>query len=205
MKRIVAALLLLAPPWSTPALAECACLWGGSFSRVQEQTDVVVSASVTGMRGNSIDLEIEQVLRGEIYRSQLRVWLGQDSDELCRAEVGTFGLKTQWIMALDRINELAPGGFNPSTPNYSFGRVGDYSISRCGGYWLSQTENLVSGNLTSGSRWDMNPEMSPVLVELVAGFVAGDIDEKTLVEAGRVDPELQQLILETRLHLRKQR
>lgn len=187
------------------AQAQCECIWGGPFSRVQGGTDLVISATVTTMRGNSIDLEVHSVLRGEIYTEQVRVWLGQDSDELCRAELGTFALNSSWIMALDRIDEMAPGGFNPSTPNFSFGRVGDYSISRCGGYWLQQTENLVTGNLTGGARWDMSPEMSPVLLELVAGFVAGDIDEDTLKEAGRVDPELQQLILETRLFLRQQR
>jgi hypothetical protein len=157
------------------------------------------------MRGNSIDLAIQQVMRGELYTDEIRVWLGLDSDELCRAEVGTFALHSRWVMALNRIDEVAPGGFNPSTPNYSVGRVGDYSISRCGGYWLSQTENLVSGNLTGGARWEMDPEMSPVLIDLVAGFVAGDVDEGTLKEAGRVDPELQKLILETRLFLKQQR
>jgi len=199
------ALLFVALFASLGARADCECIWGGPFTRVQADTDLVVSATVTTMRGNSIDLEVQQVLRGEIYTEQVRVWLGQDSDELCRADLGTFPLNSSWIMALDRIDEMAPGGFNPNTPNFSFGRVGDYSISRCGGYWLQRTENLVSGNLTGGARWDMNPKMSPVLLDLVAGFVAGDIDEDTLKEAGKVDPELQQLILETRLFLRRQR
>jgi hypothetical protein len=47
--------------------------------------------------------------------------------------------------------------------------------------------------------------MSPVLLELVAGYVAGTVEESTLKEAGKVNPELQKLILETRLHLRNQR
>jgi hypothetical protein len=42
------------------------------------------------------------------------------------------------------------------------------------------------------------------LLGLVAGYVTGRLTESTLKEAGRVNPELQQLILETRLHLRNQ-
>ena len=103
-----------------------------------------------------------------------------------------------------RIDEIAPGGFNPNTPNVSFGRVGDYSLSRCGGYWLSQAENLVSGNLTGGPRWEMEPKMSPVLLDLVASYVAGDLDKDALVEAGRVDPALQELMINTRLFIRSQ-
>ena len=116
MNLLRVALLLLASTWALPVLAECDCIWGGPFSRVQAGTDLVVSATVTTMQGNSIDLDIQQVLRGEIYSEQLRLWL--DTDELCRAEVGTFPLNSQWVMALDRIDELAPGGFNPSHGTY---------------------------------------------------------------------------------------
>ncbi len=192
-------LLLLLP---TTASADCECLWQGSFTKVQADTDLVVSARVTALSGNSIDLTIAQILRGTLYNEDIRVWL--DTGDLCRAEPGTFPVGSQWVMALDTIDAVAAGGFNPNTPNISYGRVGDYSLSRCGGYWLSQNENLVSGNLSGGPRWVMEPKMSPVLLDLVAGYVAGAVDEATLKEAGRVNPELQKLILETRLHLRSQ-
>ncbi len=201
MRHWLAALLLSCT--ASLAAAECGCLWGGSFADVQGDTDFVVSATVVAASGNSIDLKLERILRGEEYREQVRVWL--DTGELCRAEVGSFELESTWVMALNRIEEVPPGGFNPRTPNISFGRVGDYSLSRCGGYWLRQAENLVSGNLVDGTRWEMNPKMSPVLIDLVAGFVAGDLDAATLKQASEVDPELQQLILETRLFLRQSR
>ncbi len=193
--------LLLVNP--TGVQAECECLWAGPFSKVQVDTDLVVSATVSTMKGNSIDLDIDRVLRGKVYTESIRVWL--DTGDTCRAEPGTFEMNSQWVMALQRIDELIPGGFDPRTPNFSYGRVGDYSLSRCGGYWLSQSENLVSGNLVGGARWDMAPKMSPILIDLVEGFVNGTIDEATLKEAGKNNPALQQLILDTRIHLRQQR
>jgi hypothetical protein len=197
--RLATALVLLLPGSSQ---AECECLWQGSFADVQATTDLVISGRVAAARGNSIDMDVQRILKGTVYTESIRVWL--DTGDLCRAEVGTFDLDSQWVMALHRINEQVPGGFNPGTPNISYGRVGDYSLSRCGGYWLSQAENLVSGNLTAGPRWEMNPKMSPVLLDLVAGYVSGELDRETLVEAGQVDPELQELIINTRLFLRSQ-
>ena len=184
------------------ALAECECLWQGSFTDVQTETDLVVSGRVVAIKGNSMDIEIERTLRGTEYNNPIRIWL--DTGDLCRAEVGGFPQDSRWVMALDKITEIAPGGFNPRTPSVSYGRVGDYSLSRCGGYWLSQTENLVSGNLTSGPRWVMDPKMSPVLLDLVAAHVAGELDKDTLVEAGRVDPALQELMINPRLFIRSQ-
>jgi hypothetical protein len=182
--------------------AECECLWQGSFTDVQADTDLVVSGRVVAGKGNSIDVEIQRTLRGTEYNERIRIWL--DTGDLCRAEVGHFPLDSQWVMALDRIEERVPGGFNPNTPNISYGRVGDYSLSRCGGYWLSQSENLVSGNLTGGPRWEMEPKMSPVLLDLVDAYVAGDLDKEALIEAGRVDPALQELMINTRLFIRGQ-
>jgi len=194
--------LILLLQGAAPVAADCDCLWRGPFTRVQSETDLVVSATITAARGNSVDLKIDRILRGEPHSDEIRVWL--DDGNLCRAEAGSFALQSQWVMALDRIEQLPPGGFNPNTPNISFGRVGDYSLSRCGGYWLRQSENLVTGNLSGGPRWEMSPKMSPVLLDLVAAYVDGDIDEETLREAGRVDPALQELIIETRVFLRQQ-
>jgi hypothetical protein len=183
--------------------AECDCIWGGPFTRVQGGTDLVVSATVTASKGNSIDLHLNNILRGQEHMEIIRVWL--DSGQLCRPSAELFPPDSQWVMALQRIDEAVPGGFNPNTPNISYGRIGDYSLSKCGGYWLSQSENLVRGNLAQGPRWEMNPKMSPVLLDLVAGFVRGELDEKSLKEAGNFDPELQLLILDTRSFLRQQR
>ncbi len=181
--------------------AECDCLWQGAFADVQQTTDLVVAGEVVASSGNSIDVLVSRTLRGELFRSTVRVWL--DTGDLCRAPVDTFPLDTTWVMALERITEIPPGGFNPGTPNISYGRVGDYSLSRCGGYWLRQAENMVSGNLTGGPRWEMEPKMSPILMDLVAAYVSGELDRETLEQAGRVDPALQELIINTRLFLRQ--
>ena len=185
------------------AQAECECIWRGSFTSVQEHTDLVVTARVVASQGNSIDLELSETWRGTNYQPTIRVWL--NSSGLCRPEVEHFPLDSSWVMALERIDEQVPGGFNPSTPNISYGRVGDYTLSSCGGYWLSLHGEVVTGNLAGGTRWEHNPKMSPVLSVLVAAFVAGEIDADALKEASQLDPELQRLQLDTRSFLRQQR
>ena len=203
MRRLFAACLVCSLLFAGVARSECECLWQGPFTDVQAETDLVVSGRVVASKGNSIDLLVLRKLRGAEYRERIRIWL--ETGDLCRAPVDSFPLDSLWVMALHRIDAAKPGGFNPHTPNISYGRVGDYSLSRCGGYWLSQSENLVSGNLTGGPRWEMEPKMSPVLLDLVAAYVAGELDKGALVEAGRVDPRLQELMINTRLFIRSQR
>ena len=188
---------------SAVARADCECLWQGPFTSVQQDTDLVVAGRVVASKGNSIDVTISQTWRGAQYLQRIRIWL--NSSTLCRPDADQFPVNSDWVLALDRIDELAPGGFNPSTPNISYGRVGDYSLSSCGGYWLSLHDGVVTGNLASGTRWEHNPKMSPVLTELVASFVAGEIDAQALREASKLDPELQRLQLETRSFVRQQR
>lgn len=200
--RLACAALALTLLCSGSAQAECTCLWGGPFIAVQGGTDLVVAAQVVASRGNSVDLQVEQILRGDEYRETIRLWLHTES--LCRPVAESFEVGSRWVMALDEIKEIAPGGFNPNTPNISFGRLEDYSLSKCGGYWLSLSENLVTGNLVSGARWDMDPKMSPVLLELVTDFVRGELSSDALREASKVDPELQKLRIETRSFLRGQ-
>ena len=197
----MSALLLAFFALPMPVFAECGCLWKGAFVDVQAHMPLIVSGRVVAERGNYIDIQTQRVLRGESYVNPIRIWL--DRGDLCRAEVGSFPVGTDWVMALERIESVPEGGFDPNTPNLSYGRVGDYSLSRCGGYWLKQGENLVSGNLVGGPRWDRDPKMSPILLDLVEAYVRGHIDVATLEEASKVDPELQELILNTRLFLRQ--
>ena len=135
--------LLLIASWllsgTTAAGAECECLWEGSFSEVQAQTQLVVSGTVIAGKGNSIDIEINQLLRGKEPHKQVRIWL--KTGNYCRPETELFPLASQWVMALHKIEEIVVGGFNPGTPNISYGRVGDYSLSSCGGFWLQQSEH----------------------------------------------------------------
>ncbi len=182
------------------AAAECECLWQGSFAEVQGNTQLVISATVVHARGNSIDLWPDRILRGKVNGDTVRVWL--KTGDYCRPEPALFPPGSQWVLALDRIDTDVPGGFNPHTPNISYGRIGDYSLSSCGGYWLSQSENLVTGNLVNAPRWERDPKMTPVLLDLVAEFVAGNIDAAALAEASREDPALRDMMLDTRAFLR---
>ncbi len=198
--RALTCLLLLC--LSNTGSAMCNCIWKGSFTQVQTDADLVISGTVLSSKGNSVDIKIEQILRGKEFQEEIRVWM--NPGELCRPEVDEFSDSSQWVMALHQINEHNSGDFNPNTPNISTGRIGDYSLSICGGYWLSRKDNLVTGNLAAGTRWDRDPKMSPVILGLVAAFVRGDIDEKNLREAAIADPALQELQLETRLFLRRE-
>ena len=182
------------------ARAECECLWEGSFSEVQAQTQLVVSGTIIDGRGNSVDLSVDQLMRGKESLETIRIWL--KTGDYCRPEPALFPTGSQWVMALHRIEEIIPGGFNPSTPSISYGRVGDYSLSSCGGYWLNQSENLVTGNLINAPRWVREPKMTPVLLELVTDYVNGRIGAQVLLEASREDPALRELMLDTRAFLR---
>lgn len=197
MLRLLLLLLLLSPPGT---LAECECLWQGSFSEVQADTDLVVSGTVIQARGNSIDLSIDRLLRGQEHLPDIRVWL--KTGDYCRPEPALFPIASQWVMALHRIEQEVPGGFNPHTPNISYGRREDYYLSSCGGYWLEQSENWVTGNLINAPRWDRAPKMTPVLLDLLAEYINGDIEADALLEASREDPALRELMLDTRAFMR---
>ncbi len=197
MSRPVSALLLLLASF---ARAECDCLWEGSFTDVQANADLVISGTVIAGKGNSVDVAIDRPLRGEAHRDEIRVWL--KTADYCRPEPELFPVSSQWVMALHRIDEDVPDGFNPNTPNVSYGRVGDYVLSSCGGYWLSQSGDWVTGNLVEAPRWEREPKMTPVLLDLVADYVNDRVDAQTLLQASREDPALRELMLDTRAFLR---
>jgi hypothetical protein len=182
------------------ASAECDCLWQGSFSEVQADTSLVISGTVTTGKGNSIDLSVDRLLRGEETLDEIRIWL--KTGDYCRPEPALFPVGSQWVMALHEIEQDVPGGFNPNTPNVSYGRVGDYSLSSCGGYWLSQSGDWVSGNLVKAPRWVREPKMTPVLIDLLADYIDGKVDADTLLQASREDPAVRDLMLDTREFLR---
>lgn len=185
---------------SVVARGDCDCLWQGSFTDVQARADLVVSGTVTRGKGNSIDLGVERTLRGSTGEPEIRVWL--KTGDYCRPEAELFPPGSEWVMALFRIKEDVPGGFNPNTPNVSYGRPGDYSLSSCGGFWLSRSGDWVSGNLVQAPRWVREPKMTPVLLDLVAAFVDGQVSAQALAEASREDPATRQLMLDTKAFLR---
>lgn len=187
---------------SPAARAECECLWEGSFAEVQADTDLVVSGTVIDAAGNSIDLYIDRELRGGRDYDEIRIWL--KAKDYCRPEPEAFPIGSQWVMALNEITEQVPGGFSPHTPDVSYGRIGDYQLSKCGGYWLSREGDWVSGNLVDAPRWAREPEMTPVLLDLLADYVRGEASREALLQASREDPEVKELILDTKAFLRKQ-
>jgi hypothetical protein len=185
------------------ARAECDCLWQGSFVEVEADTDLVLSGTVVTAKGNSIDVSIDRLLRGDTDQPQVRVWL--KTGDYCRPEPEAFPVDSEWVMALYRIREDVPGGFNPSTPNVSYGRVGDYYLSSCGGYWLHRSGEWVTGNLVDAPRWVREPKMTPVLLDLVADYVAGRVPVTALAAASREDPAARELMLDTKAFLRGDR
>jgi hypothetical protein len=194
-----AALLLAAALFPLPGHAECGCLWEGSFADVQAGADLVVAGTVELRKGNSIDVAIGRTLRGEGWREQVRVWL--KTADYCRPPAEDFPEGSRWVLALSRIEAVPEDGFNPATPNQSYGRKGDYILSSCGGYWLRWTGDAVTGNLVDAPRWAREPEMTPVLLDVLEAFVAGRIDKARLKEASREDPALRELMLNTRQFL----
>lgn len=197
MPRLLPWLLLLA---CCNSQAECECLWQGSFSEVQSGTSLVVSGTVITSKGNAVDLSIDRLLRGSEHLEEIRVWM--KTGDYCRPEPERFAIGSQWVMALQEITSDVPGGFNPNTPNYSYGRIGDYYLSSCGGYWLSQSNDLLTGNLVNAPRWEREPKMTPVRLELVEAYVNGEVTANALLEASREDPALRELMLDTRAFLR---
>ena len=141
--RLLLSVLLLSPAaLAEEAAKECECLWEGPFTEVQAVTDLVISGEVEQVRGNAVDLQVDSVLRGSNYLDSIRVWM--KTAHYCRPEAERFKPGTRWVMALDRIDKNVPGGFNPNTPNVSYGRIGDYQLSACGGYFLSRTEDVIT-------------------------------------------------------------
>lgn len=181
---------------------DCECLWQGSFSEVQADTNLVVSGTVINGKGNSIDLSVDRLLRGKQHLETIRIWL--KTGDYCRPEPKLFAIGSQWVMALHLIEKSVPGGFNPNTPNISYGRLGDYSLSNCGGYWLNLNDDRVTGNLINAPRWERDPKMTPVLLDLLADYVDGRIDSRALLEASQDNPAVRELMLDTREFLRGQ-
>lgn len=187
----------------TTSVDRCQCLWQGSFAEVAPRSDLVIQGQVIRLRGNAADMAIEQTLLGPDYHEQVRVWL--QAKDYCRPAPAQFPEGSRWILALQRITHVPPDGFDPSTPNISFGRVDDFALSSCGGFYLAMRGDTVTGNLIPGApRWNHTPKMSPVLSGWITQYLAGNATVADLVRASQVDPALQQLKLDTRSFLRDQ-
>lgn len=196
----IAALTLLLSALAPTAQAECECLWEGSFADVEASTDLVLAATVQRIKGNSMDLLIEETLRGKVYLDTVRVWL--KTADYCRPEVDEFPVNSRWVFALNKIREVPDDGFDPLTPNISYGRPDDYYLSECGGYWLTYEGEAVTGNLVDAPRWARDPDMTPVLMSVIRSYVNGDTSKEALKAATEEDPALDNLMLDTKAFLR---
>ena len=184
-----------------PASLACECIWEGSFSEVAPESDLVVLGSITRKKGNAIDIEVDVTLAGPDWETSPRVWL--QTGAYCRPEADRFSEGQRLVLALKKLTKLPDDGFNPSTPNVGYGRVGDYELSSCGGYWLTVEGLRASGNLVPGMpRYSHEPKMSPVLVGHVIAFLKGAASLESLVKASEEDPELEALRRNSRGFLR---
>lgn len=167
---------------SFPAMlsAQCECDWQGPFSWLVDDADYVVLGEVVSSKGNSFDLRVMRSLKGGAKTDTIRIW-GERGD-LCRPAVSLFPPGGQWLFALQEVTLIPPGGFNPATPSISYGRPGDYALSKCGAYWLAHENGLLSGNITSVFQWDYSPPMNPVPVDLIQAFIDGEADYGDIIE-----------------------
>lgn len=181
----------------------CECLWQGSFSQSHKQADLIVSGQISTTKGNAIDLAVSRILQGKEFLETIRIWV--DNGQLCRPRAKEFPPGSQWVMALHRITDNVPGGFNPNTPNISYGRVNDYYLSKCGGNWLKLEQGYVTGNLVNGPRWVWEDnKMNSVSIELIDAYIKNIIPERALVEAVKPQTASQKLMDETKLFLQTQ-
>src|SRR6056300_775468 len=118
--RALSLLLLLTLSFQASA---CECLWQGSFADITEQVDYIGHGRVVQIKGNSMDIEVIDELKGTSYRDHVRIWL--KTGDLCRADIQQFEVGQEWILAMNKIEAVPEGGFNPMTPNISYGRKGD--------------------------------------------------------------------------------
>ncbi len=159
---------------------ECNCTWQGPFSWLTDEADVVALVRIGSKRGNSVDVVIDDLVKGKEFESVVRIW--GDYQHYCRANTAEFPEGSRWLFALSRINNIPEGGFNPNTPNKSYGRLGDYSLSRCGAYWLKEKNGSLTGNITSVFEWDYAPDMEAVPYDVVKAFVQGKATYKDIIE-----------------------
>ncbi|NKI17995.1 hypothetical protein HCU74_11330 [Spongiibacter sp. KMU-166] len=178
----------------------CSCLWQGPFNEVYPDSDLLVYAEVSSTRGNSFDVDIIQKLDGQEFRESLRVW--GKTDDLCRPEVSNFAPGSQWILALQRLDEVPDNGFNPFKPNISFGRKGDYALSSCGVNWLQVKGGRVTGNILDATRWQyLDPKKTPVLLTLFFDWLRGDLSDAALAEAARPQGAAREMLNNTKMFL----
>ena len=196
------ALAYLGSPAQAQPPENCDCIWQGSFADITQRADFIISGRVVSQKGNSADIQIDathfdRALNSKEFNPIVRMW--GDNGKLCRPPIETFPIGSEWLLALNKITDDVEGGFNPFTPNISYGRINDYYLSQCGVYWLPLSEGVVYGNLLGKHRWQwQNKAMNPVLIQLVDAYINGIIPKEALVAAGKPQTEAKKLMIETK-------
>lgn len=205
---IYSLLFSLSPAVHAQPPSSCDCLWQGPFSDAYTNADIVIAGKVMATRGNSIDVQVLSRLTDPPgilpdFIDNIRIW--GDNGRLCRPDITHFGVNTEWVLALFKIEEVPDGGFDPATPSLSYGRKGDFYLSHCGAYWLSKKDNFVSGNITASQRWTWDAKKSnPVLIDLIQAYINKTIPKQALTEAAKPPSELKQLMQQTKQFLEQQ-
>ncbi len=201
-KHLLSLLLLALLCHAGPALA-CSCIWQGNFADIDKDGATIVLGTVISHKGNSMDLLVDEVIKGKLYQEEIRIW--GDTGLLCRAKLDNFPDDSEWLLVLDPIKEVPEDGFNPNTPNISYGRVGDFSLKRCGVYWLEHRNAYLRGNVDDDKRWlYIDKKKSPVSLELIRRFLSGSIDKSVLAEAAKSPAKKTELLTDTRVFLMQQ-
>jgi len=165
---------------------------------IAEKADLIVDASIIGFKGNAMQLSRYEVLKGSEFRPDIQVWLKHKNE--CRPSKDTFISQKDWVFALKKISSVPDDGFNPNTPNSSFGLEGDYEISSCGAYWLKSDDNIATGNLLSGKRFQFIGD-EIVSVTMLANYFSGRINRTDIDKAVAARKEAEELMKKTKLFL----
>ena len=135
-----------------PASA-CSCPDGGPFSKVAPEGDLVVIGDVRSHHGNSLQLDIVEVLQGQEKRRAITVW--GDNGMQCRPYVSMFPEGTRWAFSLFLLpDEEAQRDLKNlrEPPTFLEAEAPFYVLSGCGTYWLEVRGESAYGRIKAQER-----------------------------------------------------
>ncbi len=180
----------------------CGCQWQGPFSWIVDSSDTIAIVEVISHNGNSMDVTIEQLIKGGHTEPTVRIW--GDTGYECRPPVSLFPNQSKWLLALQRIDKLPENGFDPFHPERSFGRQGDYQLPACGAYWLAVDGDKVSGNITSMLEWEWQPKMDPVPISVIIDFINGKAGYADIIGYSNEITSIEEMIRQSKQWLKNQ-
>ena len=167
----IAGLVLLVA--GTGPAAACTCFFDGPFSKVASEGDLVVLGEVVSHHGNSMQLDVLQVLKGVEKRQRITVW--GDNGMQCRPYLSQFPDKTKWVLSVYQLPEKAAqddlARLREPLPESAAGSP-FYGLSGCGIYWLQVDGEDAHGQINEEEYPAESEEVIP-LHELVRWFEQG--------------------------------